>query len=196
MQKKIDWTNKGIEFITVVFGILLAFWLNNYAQQQKEKKQAQQYLQSIVEEIKSNKVELDQKLPYHKGLLRDLQENPLEARIALKASRVTDFAWQLSNNGIFKEHVDFATYRNLAKVYSMQEQMELNNISTSETMTNLNALTPLYIASGGQEAIDIARDTIFQLEMRRSWVPILQDMVFYEAELLEAYNATLKNIKE
>jgi hypothetical protein len=129
--------------------------------------------------------------------LQEIIEDPLNAKIQLKTSRVTDYAWQLSNNGIFKKHVDFKTYRILAEVYSRQEQLDHNNQTTEQTMTSINANTPLFIASGGMEALKIVQDKTFKEEMRRSWIPILQDVIYYEAELLKTYDKALEalNIK-
>ena len=61
MAQKINWTNHAIEFITVVIGILMAFWLNNYNEERKDTHQANQYLQSIQEEIIENKKEVELK---------------------------------------------------------------------------------------------------------------------------------------
>jgi hypothetical protein len=54
-KRKIDWLNHFLEFIVVVIGILLAFQLNAYAEQNKEKELIVQHSNNIIQETEVNR---------------------------------------------------------------------------------------------------------------------------------------------
>ncbi len=60
-EKKIrsNWVNYFVEFIIVVFGILIAFQLNNYAENKKNQKKINRHFDQIEQECKANKAQLE-----------------------------------------------------------------------------------------------------------------------------------------
>jgi len=55
MKNKIDWLNHGIAFLAALLGILIAFQLDDYQEDQQRKKELQITLSSIKKEIESNR---------------------------------------------------------------------------------------------------------------------------------------------
>ena len=51
---KIDWLNHFIAFLSALFGILIAFQLEDYRDDQKEKEELQITLNAIKKEIENN----------------------------------------------------------------------------------------------------------------------------------------------
>ena len=54
-SSKIDWLNHALEFIVVVIGILMAFQLENYAEERKQAKTLEAHRYYVAEETKLNK---------------------------------------------------------------------------------------------------------------------------------------------
>ena len=79
---RINWKGYLLEFFTVVMGILLAFGLNNWNENRKERVNAQQYLQGIKQEIQLNLEEITEKLVYHQNLQKELIHNPASVGLA------------------------------------------------------------------------------------------------------------------
>lgn len=58
-KRKIDWLNHFIGFLSVVLGVLLAFWLSNVASDRKERQMLSSALINIRNEVIRNGQELD-----------------------------------------------------------------------------------------------------------------------------------------
>lgn len=58
-KRKVNWVNHSVGFISVVLGVIIAFWLNNWNEQRKEKKSIQVALQNIKSEMIRNQASLD-----------------------------------------------------------------------------------------------------------------------------------------
>jgi len=56
---KIEWTNHGINFLSVLFGIILAFSLNNWGESRKEQKIANTALFNVKNELEKNLSNID-----------------------------------------------------------------------------------------------------------------------------------------
>lgn len=63
-KPKIDWLNHSLEFIVVIFGILLAFQLNQYSAEKKTKKLIDDHLKNIYEETQFNKRSLERSIAH------------------------------------------------------------------------------------------------------------------------------------
>lgn len=58
-KKRIDWTNHIVGFVSVVLGVVMAFWLNSWNEQRKETRSVRVALQNIKREILKNQANLD-----------------------------------------------------------------------------------------------------------------------------------------
>ncbi|MEO1259785.1 MAG: hypothetical protein AAFZ15_13415 [Bacteroidota bacterium] len=193
-MKKIDWTNHIIEFITVVIGIGLAFALNNWNENKKEIKQADLFLQSIEEEIKINWQEIEEKLAYHQQLMENLEKKPAETILIIKPSRIEDHAWEIANNNIFKQHTEFHLYKKLSKIYSIQEVLERHNSHAGQMMAQLSVNGPFMMIPLYNDDFSEEDEIAFRSLSRQSWIPIFEDMVFYESELIKLYEEVLEKM--
>ena len=70
--RKIDWLNHGLEFIIVVVGILLAFQLNTWSEQRKQRSTIQEHLMSIEEETQFNLGSMDKSIQQIKRELANI----------------------------------------------------------------------------------------------------------------------------
>ena len=87
-MNKINWKSYLLEFLTVVFSILMAFGLNNWNENNKEKAAAMRYLEGIKQEVTLNLEEVTTKLDYHKELNDNLRKDPMKVSLVLKSSKV------------------------------------------------------------------------------------------------------------
>ena len=55
MKKKINWTSYGLEFLTVLIGILIAFQLNEYATGRQQQNTLKEHFRYIAEETEYNR---------------------------------------------------------------------------------------------------------------------------------------------
>ena len=56
---KINWKDHLVNLIVVILGITIAFWLNNWAESSKAKKQERVYLESLLKDIKDDIYEIE-----------------------------------------------------------------------------------------------------------------------------------------
>lgn len=59
MNKKIEWAKYGLEFLTVLIGILIAFQLNEYTVSKKQQKTLNNHFEYILGETEQNEVNID-----------------------------------------------------------------------------------------------------------------------------------------
>ncbi len=58
-EMKIDWLNHGLEFVVVVFGILLAFQLDKCTKEKKDERMIAAHMEQIYDETKLNMANLE-----------------------------------------------------------------------------------------------------------------------------------------
>lgn len=58
-KSKIDWINHVVGFVSVVFGVVMAFWLNNWSEGRSENQTIRTALQNVRNEIAKNQKNLD-----------------------------------------------------------------------------------------------------------------------------------------
>ena len=194
-MKKIDWANHLIEFITVVIGIGLAFALNNWNEKRKEINQAALFLNSIKEEIKINLEEVEKKYKYHQELLDNLNNKPTETELIIRSATLEDHAWEMANNNIFKQHTDFEIYKDLSKLYSIQNTLKQTNKEASEMMAYLNVNSPYLMIPLFDKEMDEKFWREFMEMRRQSWIPVFEDMSSVEKTLIELYREILEKIQ-
>lgn len=76
-KKKIDWLNHFVGFVSVVLGVLMAFWLNSWNESRKESGSIETALRNIKNEIERNQTGMDSILAKNKRQ-RDMLEEYLE----------------------------------------------------------------------------------------------------------------------
>ncbi|GAB5524926.1 MAG: hypothetical protein Roseis2KO_27980 [Roseivirga sp.] len=69
MKQKQHWAKYGLEFLTVLIGILIAFQLNEYATNRKQQKTLQNHFKYITEETQRNDNSLDRAIANSNGSL-------------------------------------------------------------------------------------------------------------------------------
>ncbi|MEO9803349.1 MAG: hypothetical protein ABJF04_08890 [Reichenbachiella sp.] len=187
-MKNLPWTNYLIEFVTVVLGILLAFGLNTYYNNLKEEERVSHFLEGVHLEIEENAAEVNEKLTYHKGILKELSSNPEKVILRLKAPRVKKYAWQIAQDNSISQHIPYELYKQLAEIYAVQRVLDQNSSEASIMMSHLNVLSPFYIVGvdvGEEEAHEFAKN------VKSGWKPIFEDFITSEEELIELYNEVL-----
>lgn len=183
------WINYLIEFLTVVLGILLAFGLNTYYNNRIEKERAIHFLEGVRLEIEDNASEVQEKLEYHRNIFDSLTMNPTEVVIRLRSSRVKNFAWQIAQENSISQHIPYELYSKLAEIYEAQGDLEQNNKEASTMMSHLNVLSPFYVVGvdvSEKEAMEFSKD------VKRGWMPIFEDFITAEQNLLKLYDEALK----
>lgn len=76
-KKKIEWLNHFVGFVSVVLGVLMAFWLNSWNESRKESGSIETALRNIKNEIERNQTGMDSILAKNKRQ-RDMLEEYLE----------------------------------------------------------------------------------------------------------------------
>jgi len=76
-KKKVEWLNHFVGFVSVVLGVLMAFWLNSWNESRKESGSIETALQNIKNEIEKNLSGMDSIIAKNKRQ-RDMLEEYLE----------------------------------------------------------------------------------------------------------------------
>lgn len=192
-MKKINWTNHFIEFATVVFGIILAFSLNSWNEDRKDKELAKQYLEGIKAEVEDNLSEVETKLAYHDSLLTQLRTDPKNVRLIIRASNLKNYAWSMAQNSSFNRHTDYELQHLLLTCYQLQGKLDEHNKNTGELMSYLNIMGPMYMLAAN---LDNFTDEEFDQMSVAGWIPIFEDMTTYEKELAHIYQLILEKMKK
>ncbi len=183
------------QFILITLSVLLAFGLNNWYENKQEAKEAQLYLDGIKEEIDFNIQQLEVSLPYHQNLLRLLINVPDSAKMVLNAAKLSDVAWGLAENPIFKSHTDPELYRQLAQAYELQSLLQEHAKKAGRLMAETNIWEPYYVLQVLNE--DIPKDKIdfFKRRSKQSWTPIFETWVSWEGESLKRLKALQQELQ-
>lgn len=174
----IDWLNHIFGLLSVVLGVLIAFWLNSWAQGKKEQRAVIVALQNIRNELEKNSERLDSTLYFHVELHQFLDQylqhvnddlkpvgslkkidslmkvypQYLKERsnilIETKIYQLSDVAWKTAINSGVMSSLDFELAYKLNYVYDLQEKIK----SIDETI-----LADLRGLVGRKEAFDNVR---------------------------------------
>jgi hypothetical protein len=188
---KINWSNHLVEFAIVTLGILIGFGLNSCNETRKEKKQVQLYLNGIEEELKANKEELLVVHPYHLDLLKKLREEPIRANLVLSPGELTNSAWQLAENPVFKKHIDQATYHTLSSVYSMHDNLIEQSSQAGRLMSEVNILGNFYLSPTLEMDLSEQDTKELAIEFKQGWIPIFESWTSSEKMYLERIDRAL-----
>ena len=184
MSSKINYKSILRELLIVFLGVLIAMLLNSWNEKRQEKIQAQNYLNGIYEEIDLNVKVLEKGLVYHQGLLESLRMEPKDANLSLNPSMVTNFAWKLAENNIFKENVDKDIYRKLAAAYQMHDFLMGIQINAGDRMSEVNILSPYYMIGATNQNPTEADKEEFLIGIKKSWIPVFESWIGIEGHYL------------
>ncbi len=71
-RQKINWLNHFIELVVVVIGITLAFMLNNWREAYVNHRMEEKYLNSFMDDLNFDRVQLDSLIFYNETKLKDI----------------------------------------------------------------------------------------------------------------------------
>lgn len=174
------------EFFMLTTSVLLAFLLSSWNETRKEKHLAELYLEGIFEEINSNKNQLDTILPYHKSLIESLNTDAANTKLNLKIPKISNEAWNLSENEIFKKHVDRDLYKRIANAYNEHEILMNHCRYAGHQMSTLNIFStyleiPVVLSDPTKE-----QKNSFKTASKRGWLYVMYDWVNYEEDYLNS----------
>ena len=171
----------GLDMIPVVAGILIALFINNLQQNYRDKKLLESTLQSLSEEFKENKENIDLLLPLQKRFLDTLQHYKEDNTysifdIATKASKmgtpdIYSTNWQASLNNNSIQLLNFQTIHLLSQIESKYRELK-----EQETMIASITLGPPMFKTGEEG-----------LEYRNGMELWITSYIGNEEELLELY---------
>lgn len=190
MQEKTRQTIRAalFEAIFVVLGVVLALAANEWRQAVADRRQAESALESIVEEIESNRVAVAGSLEYHEErleLLRQVREGgePLHAgrfpRGFVMAAPTYQTAWASAAETGALRHMPYEAVLRVSRVYARQARYEEQTRRTGEILYE-----ELY--RGGQQAV---------LQNPAGLATLIGTFVFRERELLERYDEILATLR-
>ncbi len=183
-----------IDFLLMTFSVLLAFSLNSWNENRKEKKMVEFHLEDIKEEMKSNLKILEEYGVYHDTLLQNLRKNPLQTSLILKSTPVTNVAWKLAENDKFKTHIDKNLYKELAKVYFAHDELVDHMSDVSARMTELNVFGSYYSLAGDFQNLSKEDQLKFRGYAKSGWIPIFEDWTSMEQFYWKAISDALKTM--
>lgn len=132
--KRIPWAQLFVEAVLVVLSVLLALALNNWREDRIHKNLAEQALRSINNEIRANKIEVEETLSHHKMLIDTLQgDNPARG-IALKLALIEDNAWETAQATQAVIYLDYDIVQQVSKIHELQEMYQRITNSVAESL--------------------------------------------------------------
>ncbi len=162
------------ELVIVTLGILIAFALNSWNEERKAIRESENYLEGIKIELAHNFKEIKKALPYHQGLLKKLQQTPLEANIVLNAPHLQNIAWKLAENQVFKTHTDADLYRKIARCYQINKYLIEADQNASDRMSEVNIMAPYHMISTLSDKLSDKEYETFKRRTKQSWIPIFE----------------------
>ena len=146
MENKRGWIGKLLmEFISVVFAVLLALVLNHWREANNDQKLAERALVNIFMEIYTNQKDvLDEKLEYQERLEEVKlyrksyeQGKPERHSLGFNISLLSNSAWNVANSTGAIKDFDQEVLLELSSLYAFQEMYQKNGI---EYMQHMNTV--------------------------------------------------------
>ncbi|MEO9477978.1 MAG: hypothetical protein ABJG41_20710 [Cyclobacteriaceae bacterium] len=130
--KSIQWRELIIQMVSVSFGVLFALWINQWREDQKEKKDQGHALQSIANEIAFNKQFLSSRLDYYTTVLHaidslnsipDIQSHYTEIAEyhGLRPPFLRRSSFDLGLNTGMIRHFDYELSDDISTIYAFQD---------------------------------------------------------------------------
>ena len=123
-----------LEAFLVVFGVVLAFFANEWRQAQVDKSNAERAVVSIQEELEGNRAGVVQSLEYHVHLLDTLgtvmssggpdPDNRIFHRGFVDPAAMVTTAWNVAQATNVVGHMDYETVLAISRMYDDQENYE------------------------------------------------------------------------
>lgn len=173
------------EILIVTFGVCLGLMLNTWNQNRMDNNQASKYLTAILNEIKSNTLEVDTSLMHHKQLLKAVKDSPETAKLSLNPALLKSVAWELAQNNTFKENIDQDLYLSLAEIYAIQSKIEFSANQASDRMSELNVIAPYHFLTLFDKKISKEQGNQIEGKLMSGWKNILDSWISYELTYLE-----------
>lgn len=127
---KIAWGKIFVESFFIVFGVLLALYLNEWRSSMQQEEVNAQALQSIANEIHFNKTVLKQRVEYYKFISDTLEtilndKNDKTANVpgwrGLMPPLLRSSAFEASNSAQIFSRIDFAKSEKISHAYTFQK---------------------------------------------------------------------------
>jgi hypothetical protein len=164
---RIPWLQIGVETFFVVLGVLLALAVDEWRENRRDQAVVSLALQNLREEIRANRPEVQRALAHHRDQQRRLEETP-GIGVALKPALVRNNAWQAAQTSQAAAHMDFSSVAACSKLEELQGNYQ----------SLLAGVMP----------------SLYRLEDRPSMPLVLQDLIWFEEKLLQAYDETERAI--
>jgi len=194
--KKIDWQACLVDFLIVTLGLLIGLGLNNCNEKRQEKNQVHLYLEGIKEELIANKAILNEVYPYHMDLLKTLREDPASAQLTLSPGAVTNSAWRLAENAIFKKHIDPQVYKTLSAVYTTHDFLTEETAQASRLMSEANILGTFYLTPLANADLTPEDEAVLANNLKQGWIPVFESWTSLEQEYLDGIIEAVKMLEQ
>ncbi len=169
------WLKYLADFLVIIVGILVAFWLNQWAQNRQEQRRFEEKLGGIKKEVAKNLRLVEDGHVYHDSLRTLIIEQPDKAILRIRPTWVTNYSWQIFQNSGLENELPYETYQALTEIYNIQSRLEQLNQS-------MMSLIHLSNVASGFAQVDSNTDAF-----KRGWISVLEDAVTIERILAEKY---------
>ena len=193
---KVDYKSFIRELLIIIIGVCIGMMLNTWNQKRIDKNQANQYLNGVIEELRDNSKNVEKSLSHHKELYENLKENPNEANLILNPALLRDVAWDLSKTSIFKENISQRLYLKIAKVYSIQRELEELGDQANDRMSEINILGPYYLLTTLDMDLSEEKVDFIKSAMNNGWKAIFESWISNEEEYISEVEKILDEIKK
>ncbi len=173
------------EAIFVVFGVAVAYAVNEWRQDRADQQQSNRALLGIIEELKANRAKTEDSHHYHQELYQQLLELAGKGEVPdislfhkgfIHPSSLFESAWETAKNTGASR---FFSYENTLSINQMYE-LQLRYQKQGEIVGNL-LYDDLY--HGGRNAV-----------LGRHLLEVISTFVWKERELLREYDQALSNL--
>lgn len=171
MENKKGWIGKLLmEFVSVVFAVLLALGLNHWREERANQELADKALTNIFIEVFTNKNDLEEQFPIYEeniasvGVYKAEYDSGKGGYYSLKFNLpvLSKAAWNVANSTGAIKDVDLTLLMELSDMYAFQDVIQTNSLNYLETMNSLS-----YKKDENAEAIVNANYD--QLKLMKSW---------------------------
>lgn len=118
--KHIPWPQLFVEAVLVVLSVLLALALNSWRQNEIQDDIAAQALHNIIDEVKANKVKIEEALLHHRALIDTMKNQAMPPGIPLKPALIEDNAWETAQATQAIIHLDFNIASKVSEIHELQ----------------------------------------------------------------------------
>ncbi|WP_420583332.1 hypothetical protein [Reichenbachiella sp.] len=177
MENKKGWIGKLLmEFVSVVFAVLLALGLNHWREANNDQKLAERALVNIFMEIYTNQKDVaEEQLTYQERLeevkvYKDSydQDKPMKYSLGFNIPLLSNAAWNVANSTGAIKDFDQDILLELSSLYAFQEMYQKNGI---EYMQHMNTVE----FKKSENAKAIIDSNYGQLRTFENWSQILSD---------------------